>query len=230
MRLRVPWTASTWLARKTSLAGSSQCRSSNRVTPGSRALSAWVKRFINAKQLALARLRVHPSRGALGVGHGEEVEEQRQVVVEALVEQHAACRRSARAPSGRSLARRSRSRRAGAGARAGAGPTWRAPGRRRGRRACPSPACARRTRGRGGSCRRRPRRRSRSPAPGRRTPAPGRSPAIRSSSSRPTKREKPRARETSSRPRAAPTPVSSWTRSGRLAPLTWNSPRSVSAR
>ena len=58
------------------------------MTPGSRALSARVRRLIDPKQLALARLGVHPRRGALGVGHGEEVEDQGQVLGEALVEQH----------------------------------------------------------------------------------------------------------------------------------------------
>jgi hypothetical protein len=40
----------------------------------------------DTQQLALARLRVHPRRWALGVGHREEVEDQGQVVVEALVQ------------------------------------------------------------------------------------------------------------------------------------------------
>ena len=39
------------------------------------------------QELALARLRVHPRRGTLGVGHREEVEDQRQLVVEALVQE-----------------------------------------------------------------------------------------------------------------------------------------------
>ena len=41
----------------------------------------------HAQQLALARLGVHARRRALGVGHREEVEDQRQVLAEALVEQ-----------------------------------------------------------------------------------------------------------------------------------------------
>ena len=50
------------------------------------------------------------------------------------------------------------------------------------------------------------------------------------SSARPTKRERPRSRETSSRERAAPTPASSKTCTGRLTPLISNSPRSFSSR
>ena len=41
----------------------------------------------DAQQLALARLGVHARRRALGIGHGQEVEDQRQVLGEALVEQ-----------------------------------------------------------------------------------------------------------------------------------------------
>jgi hypothetical protein len=40
-----------------------------------------------AQQLALARLRVHARHGVLGVGDGEEVENQRQVTGEALIQQ-----------------------------------------------------------------------------------------------------------------------------------------------
>ena len=40
-----------------------------------------------AEHLALARLRVHARHRPLGVGNGEEVEDQRQVVAEALVKQ-----------------------------------------------------------------------------------------------------------------------------------------------
>jgi hypothetical protein len=38
------------------------------------------------EQSSLARLRVHPLDRARGIGDGEEVEEQRQLVVEGLVE------------------------------------------------------------------------------------------------------------------------------------------------
>ena len=55
--------------------------------PGSRALWARTRRLVSAEHLALARLGVHARRRALGIGHGEEVEDQRQVLAEALVEQ-----------------------------------------------------------------------------------------------------------------------------------------------
>ena len=56
------------------------------------------------------------------------------------------------------------------------------------------------------------------------------SPSEAISASRPTKREKPRSRERSRRERAEPTPVSSKTSTGWLAPLISNSPSSFSSR
>ena len=79
-QVRGPGSASTGWSRKTSLAGSSQCRSSTRVTPGSRRLSARERAAGQREELPLPRLGVHRGGGSLGVGHAEEVEEQRQVL------------------------------------------------------------------------------------------------------------------------------------------------------
>ena len=68
------------------------------MTPGSRALCGADQALDHAEELALARLGVHARRGALGIGHAEEVEDQRQVLGEALVEEQQ--------PAGDPLARR----------------------------------------------------------------------------------------------------------------------------
>ena len=70
------------------LAASSQCRSSISVTVGCASLTLWITWRITRDELALARLRIEPRRRALRIGDAEEVEEQRQRIGEAVVEQH----------------------------------------------------------------------------------------------------------------------------------------------
>ena len=55
--------------------------------PGSRALWAWVRRLIRPSTWRWRASGSMRGAGLLGVGHGEEVEDQRQVVAEALVEE-----------------------------------------------------------------------------------------------------------------------------------------------
>ena len=210
----MPWAASTWLARNTSLAGSSQCRSSNRVTPGSRALWARTRRLVSSSSW---RWRASGSmRGAGRSGSGtarkSKISGRSSPKLSSSSSSLPAIRSRAVWSESSSVMskydaqelehRQQRDR------------TSRAPGRRRGRRECPSPGSARANSSQSRLL----------PTPASPTipitcawPASACSRALsstRSSSSRPTKREKPRARETSRRPRAAPTPVSSWTRSG----------------
>ena len=173
----------------------------------------------HAEELALPRLGIHARRGPLGIGHAEELEEQRQHLAEAPRRSAAAVPRSSRAPRDRRPARRCRSRPGRPGAWAGAGCSCR--GRRRGLRST-----------------RRPRARQRSSeleaeaaladagladhadhlAVALAACASAASSACMSSS-RPTKRVSPRARDTSKRVRSAPDPSSSKTRTGSLHAL-----------
>ncbi len=163
--------ASTMCSRNASLAGVDPVQvldqRHRRLRRAARSASTW---RITAMQLALARLRLELRRRALGIGDAEEVEEQRQRLGEALVEQH-------QRPAIFSRALRSSSSCVDAevGAEhlersAGTGCSGRA--RRRGprRRACRGRGSARRTRSTDGSCR--------CPPPPRRRP-PGRCPARR---------------------------------------------------